>query len=164
MKSIDYYIEKEYEHKLSDIIYISPTLIIKKNKITTMKQPESIEAGAILLRQLREKYNNEKNTSLLIKITSQEFTSLCPTTGLPDFYNIEIKYIPVNYYLEAKSIKMYLWSFRNYGIHCEPLSEKIATDIAEQIECDYVEITLTQFAGGITKGMLITSNCVYKKK
>lgn len=89
--------------------------------------------------------------NLTITATSDELTAVCPTTGQPDFYTVEIKYIPDQYYLESKSLKFYLWSFRDLGYHCESLSKQIADDIIEAIDPKYIKVTLVQSVrGGIT--------------
>ena len=85
---------------------------------------------------------------------------VCPTTGQPDFNTITIKYKPVDYYLESKTVKFYLWSFRDHGAHCETLSKKIAHDIAESIDCNWVEVIVNQFPRG---GLKIISKYTYNK-
>ncbi|HPD68551.1 MAG TPA: preQ(1) synthase [Ignavibacteriales bacterium] len=88
--------------------------------------------------------------NLTITAKSDEFTAVCPTTGQPDYYTVEIKYIPDQFYIESKSLKFYLWSFRDLGYHCETLSKQIADDIITAISPKYVKVTLHQkIRGGI---------------
>lgn len=83
-----------------------------------------------------------------IEIETTEFTSVCPTTGQPDFNRIGIAYIPNRYYLESKTVKFYLWAFREFGAHCETLSKRIAEDIADAIDPAWVRVTVTQSPRG----------------
>jgi 7-cyano-7-deazaguanine reductase len=64
-----------------------------------------------------------------IAISCPEFTSLCPKTGLPDFGEIRITYVPVDRCLELKSLKYYLIDFRNRGIFYESVTNQILDDL-----------------------------------
>ncbi len=64
-----------------------------------------------------------------IRITSPEFTALCPWTGQPDFAEIEIAYIPDEWCVELKSYKLYLWSFREEGHSHEAVTNRILDDL-----------------------------------
>ena len=66
-----------------------------------------------------------------IKIEIPEFTSICPITGLPDFGNIVIRYIPKEQCLELKSLKMYILAYRNLGIFYENAVNRILEDIVK---------------------------------
>lgn len=67
--------------------------------------------------------------SLSIEIETQEFTSLCPLTGQPDFATIKIKYVPHAWCVESKSLKLYLGSFRQHGAFHETCITKIGLDL-----------------------------------
>jgi 7-cyano-7-deazaguanine reductase len=87
----------------------------------------------------------------LVTLTSDEFTSLCPVTGQPDFSTVRIAYEPNELCLESKSLKLYLWSFRNEGHFCEALSSRIAHDVLDTLGARRVEVEVTQRPrGGIT--------------
>jgi len=87
----------------------------------------------------------------IVVMTSDEVSSICPVTGQPDLYTVEIRYEPGKLCLESKSLKMYLQSFRNVGVFCEALSEKIAWDVYEALYPWKVSVTVTQKArGGIS--------------
>lgn len=62
-----------------------------------------------------------------------EFTCLCPLTGQPDFAHIRIKYVPDQYCIELKSLKMYLWSYRNEGAFHEKVTNTICDDLVAAI-------------------------------
>lgn len=66
-----------------------------------------------------------------IKIEIPEFTSICPITGLPDFGNIVIRYVPKEQCLELKSLKMYILAYRNLGIFYENAVNRILEDIVK---------------------------------
>ena len=69
-----------------------------------------------------------------------EFTSLCPVTGQPDFASFEIIYIPNELCVESKSLKLYLMSFRNHGEFHEDVTNRIAKDIFDKIHPLYIRV------------------------
>lgn len=86
-----------------------------------------------------------------VKMTSTEFTSLCPVTGQPDFCTVEIEYWPAHSCIESKSLKLYLWTFREEGHFCEALAALIAVDVAEALQPSRVRVTVHQQPrGGIS--------------
>jgi 7-cyano-7-deazaguanine reductase len=86
-----------------------------------------------------------------VTLTSDEFTSLCPVTGQPDFSTVRISYEPNELCLESKSLKLYLWAFREEGHFCEALSSRIAHDVLDALGAKRVEVEVTQRPrGGIT--------------
>lgn len=68
-----------------------------------------------------------------IRFDCPEFTCLCPLTGQPDFASIRISYVPNQLCLELKSLKLYLWSFRDEGAFHEKVTNQIADDIVAAI-------------------------------
>jgi len=86
-----------------------------------------------------------------IRMESDEVTGLCPITGQPDWYTVRIEYGPNDRCIESKSLKLYLWSFREEGCFCEELADQIAADVDEQAGPRWVEVTLFQKPrGGIS--------------
>ena len=80
-----------------------------------------------------------------------EFTSLCPITGQPDFAEIVISYIPGEYMVESKSLKLYLFSFRNHGDFHEDCVNIIMKDLIKLMNPKYIEVTgLFTPRGGIS--------------
>ncbi|MFA6600871.1 MAG: preQ(1) synthase [Candidatus Omnitrophota bacterium] len=65
-----------------------------------------------------------------IRLECPEFTCLCPRTGQPDFATIRIRYVPAAKCVELKSLKLYLWSFRNEGVFHEAVANQILEDLA----------------------------------
>ena len=78
-------------------------------------------------------------------------TSLCPITGQPDFAEIKIMYIPAKRMVESKSLKLYLFSFRNHGDFHEDCVNTIMKDLVKLMEPKYIEVTgLFTPRGGIS--------------
>lgn len=68
-----------------------------------------------------------------IRFDCPEFTCLCPLTGQPDFANIDIRYVPDQYCVELKSLKLYLWSFRDEGAFHEQVTNQILSDLVAAV-------------------------------
>ena len=84
--------------------------------------------------------NPHPNVDYLIRFTAPEFTSLCPVTGQPDFAHLVIDYVPRQWIVESKSLKLYLHSFRNHGDFHEACTVGIAKRIVEAIEPVWLRI------------------------
>lgn len=76
-----------------------------------------------------------------VKIDSPEFTCLCPKTGQPDFAEIKLDFIPDEFCVELKSLKLYYWSFRNEGHFHEKVTNMIASDLIEVMDPRYLKVT-----------------------
>ena len=74
--------------------------------------------------------NPSRDTDYTIRMTLPEFTCLCPKTGQPDFATFELEYVPDELCVELKSLKLYLWSFRDRGAFHEAVTNQIADDLA----------------------------------
>jgi 7-cyano-7-deazaguanine reductase len=93
------------------------------------------------------KYNGEKQ---LITYSTKEFSPVCPFSGLPDFGELIIEYIPKKLCVELKSLKYYLVSYRNIGIYQEAATNKIFQDLKKCLKPSYLKITtLYNARGGI---------------
>jgi 7-cyano-7-deazaguanine reductase len=75
-----------------------------------------------------------------INIECPEFTCLCPKTGQPDFAEIRIRYIPDEFCVELKSLKLYLWSYRNEGAFHEKVTNEILDDLVKATKPRRMEI------------------------
>jgi 7-cyano-7-deazaguanine reductase len=78
--------------------------------------------------------NKYKDNEYICQHTCHEVTSLCPCTGMPDFYTLIIKYTPNLKLIELKSLKLYLINYRNRGIFHEELLNEIFDDFKSKIE------------------------------
>jgi 7-cyano-7-deazaguanine reductase len=86
-----------------------------------------------------------------VRLTTDELTSVCPITGQPDISSVEIVYVPGEWCVESKSLKLYLWGFRDRPVFAEALAAEIAGEILETAKAREVTVTLTQRPrGGIT--------------
>lgn len=89
-----------------------------------------------------EIFDNPKlNRKYWISFECPEFTCVCPKTGQPDFATIKIKYIPNKSCIELKSLKLYLWSFRNEGHFHEAVTNLILDDLVSVSLPHFMEIT-----------------------
>lgn len=84
--------------------------------------------------------NPHKGKKYVVRFSCPEFTSLCPLTGQPDFAHLVIDYVPKNWLLESKSLKLYLHSFRNHGDFHEACTIGIAARIIEEIKPEWLRI------------------------
>ncbi len=91
-----------------------------------------------------------------VEMECPEFTCLCPKTGQPDFATIHIRYIPQNLCIELKSLKLYLWSYRNQGAFHEAVTNRILDDLVIACQPRFMEI-IAEF---YVRGGIHTSVCV----
>jgi len=84
--------------------------------------------------------NKNPSNDYLVKLNCPEFTSLCPITNQPDFANIIINYIPDKKLVESKSLKLYLFSFRNHGGFHEDCVNIILNDLVKLLDPKYIEV------------------------
>lgn len=111
------------------------------------------KAGLSLLGSQNVKYTYDYDPTLLetfenkhpgndyfVKFNCPEFTSLCPMTGQPDFATITISYVPDLRMVESKSLKLYLFSFRNHGDFHEDCVNIIMKDLIELMDPKYIEV------------------------
>jgi len=104
--------------------------------------------------------NRHSENDYWIKFNCPEFTSLCPITGQPDFATIYISYIPELKMVESKSLKLYLFSFRNHGGFHEDCVNLIMKDLIRLMDPRYIEVWGKFFPRG---GISIDPYCNYGK-
>ncbi len=102
--------------------------------------------------ELLESFDNQHpGNDYFVKFNCPEFTSLCPITGQPDFGRITISYIPDERLVESKSLKLYLFSFRNHGDFHEDVVNVIMKDLIRLLDPKYIEVQGCFFPrGGIS--------------
>ena len=76
-----------------------------------------------------------------IRIRLPEFTCLCPKTGQPDFATLDLEYVPEKSCIELKSLKMYIWSFRDEGAFHEAVTNEILSDLVKACEPRFMRLT-----------------------
>ena len=84
--------------------------------------------------------NKHPENDYFVKFNCPEFTSLCPMTGQPDFAIIYISYVPDKTLVESKSLKLYLFSFRNHGDFHEDCVNIIMKDLIKKLDPKYIEV------------------------
>ena len=84
--------------------------------------------------------NKHPDNDYFVKFNCPEFTSLCPITGQPDFATITISYVPGERMVESKSLKLYLFSFRNHGDFHEDCVNIIMKDLVKLLDPKYLEV------------------------
>jgi 7-cyano-7-deazaguanine reductase len=85
--------------------------------------------------------NKHPENEYVVTLNCPEFTTLCPKTGQPDFAKLVISYIPGKKMVESKSLKLYLFSFRNHGDFHEDCVNIIMKDLVKLMEPKYIEVT-----------------------
>ena len=105
--------------------------------------------------------NKHPDNDYFVKFNCPEFTSLCPITGQPDFATITISYVPQQKMVESKSLKLYLFSFRNHGDFHEDCVNIIMKDLIKLLDPRYIEVWGKFLPRG---GLSIDPYCNYGKK
>ncbi len=104
--------------------------------------------------------NHHAGRDYVVTLTTEEFTCICPKTGQPDFATIKIEYIPDKKIVESKSLKFYLWSFRDEGVFHEHVANIILDDLVAALKPRWCKVS-AQFA--VRGGIGITIDAEYKK-
>lgn len=78
--------------------------------------------------------NSYRDRDFWVEFDCPEFTSLCPVTGQPDFGHLTVRYIPDKLCVESKSLKIYLFTFRNYGTFHEEVVNRVLDDVVKAIK------------------------------
>ena len=100
--------------------------------------------------KLKRFANPHPQRDYLIEHTAEEFTSVCPKTGQPDFGTVVISYVPGQWCVELKSLKLYLSDYRNQGIYYEDVTNVILNDLTRLCEPKWMQIEcLWSVRGGI---------------
>lgn len=114
-------------------------------------------------KQLEIFKNPNSDRDYEIDMECPEFTCLCPKTGQPDFATIRINYIPDEFCVELKSLKLYLWSYRNEGAFHEAVTNKILDDLVKACSPRHMSVEADFYVrGGIHT--VITANYSKSRK
>lgn len=84
----------------------------------------------------------------VVRFTTAELASVCPVTGQPDTSTVVIEYVPDKWCIESKSLKLFLWGFRNRAVFAEALSADIASEVMQTAKPHSVTVRLTQAPRG----------------
>jgi 7-cyano-7-deazaguanine reductase len=95
-----------------------------------------------------------------IRMDLPEFTCLCPRTGQPDFATLELEYIPDHLCVELKSLKLYIWSFRDRGAYHEAVTNEILETLVSALEPRHLRLAARfNVRGGITTTVVAEHRC-----
>ena len=97
--------------------------------------PDSPEAA-----ELERVQNPQGGVAYCVRFTAPEFTSLCPITGAPDFAHLVIDYVPRDFLVESKSLKLFLGSFRNHGAFHEDCTVSIGKRLVDLLDPEWLRI------------------------
>ncbi len=152
-----------------------PKKTTKAAKPTTTNEPEKpasvaddVTSGLTLLgrevrqpvRKLETFPNQHPGRRYTVTLVCPEFTCVCPMTGQPDFATITIQYIPDQRIVESKSLKLYLWSYREEGVFHEAVTNQILDDLVEALQPISCHVT---GAFSVRGGISITVDATYEK-
>ena len=116
--------------------------------------------ATIAAKNLQTFENPEPGRDYTINMTIPEFTCLCPMTGQPDFATLHIQYVPDRLCVELKSLKLYIWSYRDQGAFHEAVTNEILSDLVSALSPRYIKLTADfNVRGGIHTSVIVD----YKK-
>lgn len=99
-------------------------------------------------KQLETFPNPTPERDYTIRMEVPEFTCLCPKTGQPDFATINIEYVPDKLCIELKSLKLYMWSYRNEGAFHEAVTNQLLNDLAKVCQPRFMRLTAEFYVRG----------------
>ncbi len=105
--------------------------------------------------------NPNASRDYLIHMEIPEFTCLCPKTGQPDFATLLLEYVPHKKCVELKSLKLYIWSFRNEGAFHEAVTNRMLDDLVSATQPRFMRLTARFFVRG---GIFTTISAEHRKK
>jgi 7-cyano-7-deazaguanine reductase len=113
------------------------------------------------IRQLETFENPAPERDYVVHIEVPEFTCLCPLTGQPDFATVVIDYIPDKRNVELKSLKLYMWSYRDVGAFHEAVTNRILGDLASAMKPRFLRLTAKWYVRG---GIFTTVVAEHRKR
>ena len=116
--------------------------------------------GAKPTKKLETFPNHNSDRDYVVTLKTNEFTCLCPKTGQPDFAELTIHYTPDQRIVESKSLKLYLWSFRNEGAFHEHVTNVILDDLVKVLQPRWCKV-VARFS--VRGGIAITVEAEHKK-
>ncbi len=114
----------------------------KRKPISSKSKLTQLGSGPSTPQRKLEAFPNEyPERETIITLRCEEFTCLCPITGQPDFGTLEISYIPDKLVLESKSLKLYLWTYREVGVFHENVVNELLDAMFEFLSPRWMEVT-----------------------
>src|SRR3989442_12381549 len=107
-----------------------------------------------------ETFVNPAQRDYTIRMQLPEFTCLCPKTGQPDFATLDLEYVPDQLCVELKSLKLYIWSFRDRGAYHEAVTNEILDTLVAALAPRYMRLAARfNIRGGITTAVVVHYRC-----
>ena len=107
-------------------------------------------------KQLETFDNPNPDRDYTVRIRIPEFTCLCPKTGQPDFATLHLEYVPAQRCIELKSLKLYIWSFRDEGAFHEAVTNAILADLVAACEPRFMRLTAEfNVRGGVYTDVIV---------
>lgn len=106
--------------------------------------------------------NRTTHRRYVIDMSSPEFTCICPVSGFPDFATVHIQFVPKDWCVELKSLKLYINQFRDQGIYHEDVTNKIMDELVELLDPWEMKVTADFMVRGNIK-TIITANHIHPK-
>ena len=132
----------------------------KVTKKSDLRELTLLGRGAKPGKKLETFPNHHPRRDYVVTLGTEEFTCVCPATGQPDFAKLTIQYIPDRKILESKSLKLYLWSFRNQGAFHEHVTNVILDDLVKALKPRWCKVTAVFSVRG---GISITVDAEHRK-
>lgn len=132
----------------------------KKTQETDLDGLTLLRRDAKPIKKLETFPNHHPQRDYVVTLKTDEFTCVCPATGQPDFARLTIQYIPEKKIVESKSLKLYLWSYRDEGVFHEHVTNVILDDLVSVLSPRWCKVT-ADFA--VRGGISITIDAEYKK-
>ncbi|MGZ3596039.1 MAG: preQ(1) synthase [Syntrophales bacterium] len=132
----------------------------KKTQKTDLDGLTLLRRDAKPTKKLETFPNHHPNRDYVVTLKTEEFTCVCPATGQPDFARLIIQYIPDKRIVESKSLKLYLWSYRDEGVFHEHVANVILDDLVSALKPRWCKVT-ADFA--VRGGISITIDAEHKK-
>jgi 7-cyano-7-deazaguanine reductase len=130
------------------------------SKTSDLKGLTLLGRGARPIRKLETFPNHHPQRDYTVTLRTEEFTCVCPATGQPDFAKLTIQYIPDKKILESKSLKLYLWSYRQKGVFHEHVTNEILDDLVKVLKPRWCKVH-ADFA--VRGGISITVEAEFKR-
>jgi 7-cyano-7-deazaguanine reductase len=134
--------------------------VTKKTKTNDLAGLTLLGKTAKPVKKLETFPNHHPDRNYTVTLQTEEFTCVCPMTGQPDYAKIKIQYIPDKKIIESKSVKLYLWSFRNEGVFHEHVINIILDDLVAALKPRWCKVN-AEFS--VRGGIGITVDAEYRK-
>ncbi len=134
-------------------------LVLSSSALTTRRADGRKQIAEARLLRFK---NRTSHRRYVIEMTSPEFTCICPVSGFPDFATVKIEYVPKDWCVELKSLKLYINQFRDQGIYHEDVTNKIMDELVDLLDPWEMRVTADFMVRGNIK-TIISANHLHKK-